>query len=137
MENYCPTTGCLRNFILSYFGEQHREPCGHYGHCDSEYKTMDLTTPAKNVIRCVAEMQGRYGITAVTGTLLAPSKPGSKKSGRSSIPGALKGYPESLIRTLIRELITRGYLHQTGEQYPVLQLGDYTPLKQERTRVIL
>ncbi|WP_303016403.1 RQC domain-containing protein [Holdemania massiliensis] len=50
--------------------------------------------------------------------------------------GALKGYPESLIRTSIRELITRGYLHQTGEQYPVLQLGDYTPLKQERTRVI-
>ncbi|WP_303016340.1 RecQ family zinc-binding domain-containing protein [Holdemania massiliensis] len=86
MENYCPTTGCLRNFILSYFGEQHRKPCGHCGHCDSEYKTMDLTTPAKNVIRCVAEMQGRYGITAVTGTLLAPSKPRSKKSGRSSIP---------------------------------------------------
>ncbi|WP_373118950.1 RQC domain-containing protein [Holdemania massiliensis] len=48
----------------------------------------------------------------------------------------MKGYPESLIRTLIRELIARGYLHQTGEQYPVLQLGDYTPLKQERTRVI-
>ena len=88
MENYCPTTGCLRNFILSYFGEQHRKPCGHCGHCDSEYKTMDLTTPAKNVIRCVAEMQGRYGITAVMGTLRnrSPSKPRSKKSGRSSIP---------------------------------------------------
>ena len=88
MENYSLTTGFRRNFILIYFDEQHREPCGHCGHCDSEYKTMDLTTPAKNVIRCVAEMQGRYGITAVTGTLRnrSPSKPRSKKSGRSSIP---------------------------------------------------
>jgi ATP-dependent DNA helicase RecQ len=33
MWRYCQYDGCLRNFILSYFGERPGRPCGHCGGC--------------------------------------------------------------------------------------------------------
>ena len=33
MKNYCFTSGCLRHYILSYFGEESPERCGSCGNC--------------------------------------------------------------------------------------------------------
>ena len=40
MEMYCKTTECLRNYILSYFGEKTGEPCGNCGNCNNEYEQI-------------------------------------------------------------------------------------------------
>ena len=55
MANYCQTTGCLRNYILRYFGEEPAEPCGSCGNCDREFEEVDMTAQAKWMINCVAE----------------------------------------------------------------------------------
>ncbi len=43
MEHYCKMTGCLRNYILDYFGERTEEPCDNCGNCQREYREVDLT----------------------------------------------------------------------------------------------
>ena len=59
MEGYCKTTGCLRNYILEYFGEKTSGPCDNCGNCHREYHEVDMTAEAKWVVNCVAETRGR------------------------------------------------------------------------------
>jgi ATP-dependent DNA helicase RecQ len=35
MRGYADTTGCRRQFLLSYFGEARDEPCGNCDTCDA------------------------------------------------------------------------------------------------------
>lgn len=69
MEQYCRTTACLRNTILTYFGEHPTAPCGSCGSCNNVYEQADLTDAAKRMINCVAELRGRFGKAVVFGTL--------------------------------------------------------------------
>ncbi|MCM1327424.1 MAG: DNA helicase RecQ [Bacteroidales bacterium] len=139
MERYCRTTGCLRNYILLYFGEKVSEPCDNCGNCHRIYKETDMTVEAKQVINCVAETRGRYGLVIVLGTLMGANRARLKELGTDKYKsyGALKNYTEAQIRTLIGQMIGEGYLYQTQEQYSVLKIGDIEPLKDENTRVIV
>lgn len=81
MEMYCKTTECLRNYILSYFGEKTGEPCGNCGNCNNEYEQIDMTADAKWVINCLAETHGRFGLSIVLGTLLGAKRARLKEVG--------------------------------------------------------
>jgi ATP-dependent DNA helicase RecQ len=35
MRSYAETTSCRRDFVLSYFGEEHEPPCGNCDNCDA------------------------------------------------------------------------------------------------------
>ncbi len=139
MENYCKTTLCLRNYILNYFGEKTAAPCDHCGNCHREYKEVDMTAEAKQVINCVAEAKGRYGLTTILGTLMGADRAKLRELGTVNYRtyGALKEQNEVLIRNLIGQLIEKGYLYQTADQYSILKIGDITPLKDDKTRVLL
>jgi len=47
MEGYCRTSGCLRNYIMEYFGEKRNEPCDSCGNCHREFTEIDMTEDAK------------------------------------------------------------------------------------------
>ena len=81
MEGYCKTTGCLRNYILNYFGENVTGVCGNCGNCNSEYEEIDMTAQAKWVINCIAETKGRFGQGIVIGTLLGADRARLKEVG--------------------------------------------------------
>lgn len=78
MTTYCTTTGCLRNYILGYFGEQAKEPCGNCSNCLEELEEMDATEAAADVIECVRESGQRFGVNMIAGTLLGEN---TAKSG--------------------------------------------------------
>ena len=139
MEGYCRTTGCLRNYILEYFGETVKEACDNCGNCHREYKEMDMTAEAKSVINCVAETRGRYGLTLVIGTLRGANQVRLRELGMVDYKsyGTLKEYSEAMVRALINQLLEEGYLYQTEDKYSVLKMGDIEPLKDEDTKVIL
>ena len=139
MEGYCRTSGCLRNYILNYFGEKAVTPCDNCGNCHRDYQEMDMTADAKQVINCVAETKGRYGLTIVTGTLAGADRARLRELGTVNYRsyGALKGRNEALIRNLISQLIEEGYLYQTEDRYSVLKMGNIAPLKDETTRVMM
>lgn len=139
MEGYCSTTRCLRNYILSYFGEKTAEPCDHCGNCHRQYKEIDMTAEAKQIINCVAETRGRYGLVIVLGTLMGANRARLRELGTVNYKtyGVLKGHSEAELRALISQMIAEGYLFQTEGQYSVIKLGDISPLRDENTRVVM
>lgn len=139
MEGYCRTTGCLRNYILNYFGEKTVLPCDNCGSCHREYKEMDMTAEARQVIQCVTETRGRYGLTVVLGTLAGADRARLRELGTVHYKsyGALKNTGEALIRSLISQMVEEGYLYQTEDKYSVLRLGDIAPLGDDNARVVM
>ena len=132
MANYCQTTGCLRNYILRYFGEEPAEPCGSCGNCDREFEEVDMTAQAKWMINCVAETRGRYGKGVVLNTLRGANMTRLRELGAMDYRsyGQLKDCTRDELNCLLAQLLEEGYLVQTNDQYAVLHMGNITPLKQ-------
>ncbi len=139
IEEYCRSTDCLRNFILEYFGEKTEGPCENCGNCHREYTEEDRTEEAKQVIACVRETRGRYGIQIVIGTLLGANRARLRELGTVSYEsyGKLKDRSEAELRELISQMIREGLLRQTEEQYSVLRLGDTRALEEGDIRLVL
>ena len=139
MEGYCRTTGCLRNYILDYFGEKRNEPCDSCGNCHKEFNKIDMTEDAKSVINCVWETKGRYGLNIILGTLLGANRARLKELGTTDYRtyGALKNRSEADLRTLINQMLLDGYLYKTTDKYSVVKMGNITPLKDPLTRVYI
>lgn len=139
MEGYCRTSGCLRNYILEYFGEKRNEPCDSCGNCHREFTEIDMTEEAKLVINCVWEAKGRYGMNIILGTLLGANRARLKELGTTQYRtyGALKNRSESNLRLLIRQLLLEGYLYQTADKYSVIRMGNIEPLKDPNAHVLI
>ena len=132
MANYCQTTGCLRNYILRYFGEEPAAPCGSCGNCDRVYDETDMTAQAKWMINCVAETHGRYGKGVVLNTLRGANMARLRELGAMDYRsyGKLKDCTREELNCLLAQLLEDGYLIQTDDQYAVLHMGNIAPLKQ-------
>ena len=56
MEGYCVTCGCLREYLLRYFGEEVAAggpaKCGNCGNCEGGFERIDVTGEARAVMRC-------------------------------------------------------------------------------------
>ena len=65
MVDYCHTPGCLRKFILGYFGEDAPERCENCGSCAAEVEAVDLTVDAQKVFSCVYRMRQHFGMALV------------------------------------------------------------------------
>ena len=137
MERYCYTTECLRNYILKYFGEQPKEPCGDCGNCLREFETIDMTEAAKKIINCVYEAKERFGRTIIVDAVLGAKTARLKQIGADSYKsyGALSSSNKSLLLRLVEQLILEGYL-QVGA-YQVLKMGDIRGLKNPENRVLV
>ena len=140
MEMYCRGTGCLRNYILNYFGETTDTQCDNCGNCHRDYKEHDMTAQAKWVINCVAETRGRYGLNIVLGTLMGANRARIRELGTNNYKsyGALKEYTEDEIRDLIMLLIDEGYLIQTEGRYSVIKIGNgIERLRDDSNRIVV
>ena len=139
MEGYCRTSGCLRNYILEYFGEKRYEPCDSCGNCHREFTEIDMTEDAKLVINCVWETKGRYGLNIILGTLLGANRARLKELGTTEYKtyGALKNRSESELRLLISQMLLDGYLYQTADKYSVIRMGNIEPLKEANVHVLI
>ena len=132
MIEYCQTTSCLRNYILTYFGENKKGDCNKCGNCSREYKVADMKEQAKWVINCVSETKGSYGINVVIKTLRGARSSKLIDIGTVNYKsyGQLKDETEVNLRTLINQMICDGLLVQTDSKYSVLRMGNIDRLKQ-------
>lgn len=136
--DYCHTTGCLRKYILDYFGEENiKEKCNNCSNCKDERESVDITIDAQKIFSCIARMKQNFG-TLLVAQVLRGSK--DKKVldfgfDKLSTYGIMKNYTIQEIKDLINVLIADGYLYLMGEQYPVVRLRDKALLvmkKEER-----
>lgn len=125
MVDYCKTDGCLRAFILDYFGEEHAGNCGNCGNCmGGDFEKIDVTDDAKTVIRCVRHLPRRFGKSLVISVLQGGKADKIDDYGLSTIAeyGALKSLTRRDIGAVIDKMITEGYLVQEGDEYPLLKV---------------
>ena len=116
-----------------------REPCGNCGNCQGDFSLSDMTAEAKQVINCVYETRGRYGLNVILGTLLGANRVRLKELGTTSYQtyGVLKEHSESELRELISQMVLSGYLYQTADKYSVIRMGNIAPLKDPETHVLI
>lgn len=125
MENYCLTTGCLREFLLGYFGEKRKGDCTGCSSCNGVLDTVDRTGEARKILACISEEEERFGMRVVTEILTGkPSEDHEHyQLDRFRSFGNLSGRTETEIRKMLRQMISMGYLYVTEGQYPLLRIG--------------
>lgn len=116
MVDYCKHSGCLRGFILDYFGQSHGERCENCGGCRAAYEERDVTVVAQMILSCVRRVYDRLGYHVGTTTIVSVLR-GSvsgkiTRLGLDSLStyGLLKGTRARQIREYIDLLIKRGYM---------------------------
>ena len=127
MVAYCKTTGCLRAYLLKYFGENAAN-CGNCGNCIGEIVQQDITVEAQKILSAVARVEKKYTF-ALGLTLIVHMLHGSKEQrviqlGLDKLPtyGIMRDTDRTQIRDYIDCLIREGYLILTGDEYPVLRM---------------
>lgn len=123
MTYYCTTKDCLREYILHYFGEHMGCSCGSCSNCLSEYEELDVTDICKNIIGCIDEVRGRYGINVIVGVLRGERKAKLTSYGLDTnfYYGAEKGRTEKQLKQIINELVMQEYLYVTKDKYAILK----------------
>ncbi|MCI9121880.1 MAG: DNA helicase RecQ [Oscillibacter sp.] len=129
MRAYSRSNGCLRAFILDYFGEFHTElSCGNCGNCAARYRRRDITVEAQKVLSAVARVERccshSMGASVIIRLLQGSRDKRLLQLGLDQLPtyGALKGEGQDRIRAYIEHLLEEGYLMTEGEEFPVLRL---------------
>ncbi|MCM1155361.1 MAG: DNA helicase RecQ [Roseburia sp.] len=125
MTYYCLTTGCLRSYILRYFGEKAAAHCGNCLNCLREYVETDVTETARSIISCVEEVRGRYGINVIAGMLAGDERAKLREYGLFSYRtyGILTPMKEADIKEIIQQMVIEGLLFQTNDKYALLKIG--------------
>ncbi len=123
MAAYCTTTGCLRAFILDYFGELPVD-CDNCSNCKSDFAQIDVGNEARAILNCVKESGQRFGITVITRTVYGSNDKNiiENKLNKLATYGKLHGTKRSFIRIIIDKLIEHDLLCLTESEYPILKL---------------
>ncbi|MBR1764815.1 MAG: DNA helicase RecQ [Ruminococcus sp.] len=126
MNMYCTTTGCLREYILSYFGEAAEGYCGNCSNCRAGFEEQDVTLEAQKILSCIYRLAQRR--TALGARMICDILRGSTASKITargydtlSTYGIMKDTSSTRIRLITEALEHQGYVRTTGE-YSVLSL---------------
>ena len=142
MEGYCRTTGCLRDYILRYFGDEGAlgvearggsgdgrprgaHGCGNCGNCLGEFETEDVTEIARAAVAMVRTVSGRFGKALIAEALHGSA---SERVRRYRLDGAV-GYgalgevPTGRIKDVVDQLVGRGYLVSSQGRFPTIGVG--------------
>lgn len=124
MAGYCSTSGCLREYILNYFGEKTKEYCGNCSNCLGKVQAKEITIEAQKIMSCVKRTGERHGSVTVAKVLHGSEEEKllSQHLHEQSTYGIMKDVPIADIRTMISSLVGQGFLQQSGAVNPVLAL---------------
>ena len=140
MVGYCRTAGCLRGYLLDYFGQDHPPACGSCGNCRGEFRQEDVTTSAQMILSCVVRVRRHLGYS-VGKSLILQTLRGSRDArvaslglDRLSTYGLMARLPTGQVRELIDFLVLEGLLRVEPAHSTLTPAGDAAlVLRGERT----
>ena len=136
MVDYCQTPGCLRQYILSYFGQYNTPKCGNCGNCAPPKKetpppepekpgklgTKDITKEAQMVLSCIKRISTALGhdstITMTVLVLRGSKDKRIRENGLEALStyGLMNAYAREELREIIAQLVQQGYLNCGGNE---------------------
>ncbi|AOY76592.1 DNA helicase RecQ [Clostridium formicaceticum] len=123
--DFCHTNDCLRNKILSYFGEEViSDNCGKCSNCLDQSEMVDITVESQKVLSCIYRVNQKYGVNTVIQVLRGSKNRRILEQGLNQVStyNIMKDYSEKAIREIIMTLSAREYIHITTDKFPVLKL---------------
>ena len=122
MVRYCKTEGCLRAFLLEYFGQKAPQVCGNCGSCRGDYEKQDITREAQMILSCAKRIYDKLG-SYVDISLLSRTLRGSKdrpilENGLDTLStyGLMKDQTRTEIYEKIHHLEAEGYLLENDQR---------------------
>lgn len=124
MLGFCEGTGCRRQVLLKYFGEDLPEPCGNCDTCLSPVQTWNATVEAQKALSCMARTGQRFGGGHLIDVLMGKATERVKALGHDQVStfGIGMGQSETVWRSIYRQLIAKGFAKV--DDYGSLSLGD-------------
>ncbi len=122
---YATQDGCLRNYILNYFGEKRNEDCHNCSNCNNDNAKVDITEVLCQILTCVTELKGGFGQSTVIDILRGSKNAKVQNYGfdRLESYNTIKKSTKEL-KFILNNLVFQGYLNQDEGQYPLLKLGE-------------
>ncbi|MGI9213756.1 MAG: DNA helicase RecQ, partial [Methylococcaceae bacterium] len=126
MLGLCELTGCRRQTLLRYFGEERTEACGNCDNCLNPPATWDATEAARKALSCVYRTGQRFGVHYVMDVLLGRRNERVTRLGHDQLTtfGIGKDLAETQWMSLFRQLLTQGYLDVDWEAHGALRLTE-------------
>ena len=126
MLGLCEVTSCRRKVLLSYFADEAPNQCGNCDNCQLPPETWDATVAAQKVLSCVYRTGQRFGVVHVMDVLQGKENDKVLQYGHQQLStfGIGSDIHESQWRSVIRQLVVRGFLRVDLEGYSALQLTD-------------
>ena len=125
MTFFCFTKDCLREYILRYFGEKTVNCCDNCSNCNTQFEEVDITEISKEVLSCILQCNGRYGINVIVGTLRGMKQAKLKAYGmfQNQQYGKLPDISDIRLKQMINKLLLDDYLIQTNDKYGLLRVS--------------
>ncbi|MCL2152074.1 MAG: DNA helicase RecQ [Oscillospiraceae bacterium] len=113
MVRYCEADGCLRRYMLEYFGETVTDDCGNCGNCKGNFDETDVTVDAQKILSHITRLNkvGKSFMFTHTADILL-----GKSDDFTNLPtfGLMKGVSRSYIRRITNRLTALGYIYDDG-----------------------
>ena len=126
IERYAASVGCRHRRLVGYFGETYlKDDCGSCDYCLGELETvLDPVTAARKILSAVARVEQRFGIAHVVNVLRGSDSGQVSARGHHqlSVFGLFRDASNDEVRGYVDQLIARGLLRQTEDEFPVLKL---------------
>ena len=132
MVGYCRTTDCLHEYMTRYFGEtmgatsKPDGTCvGGCTNCGHTFETIDVTEVARAISRCVHDVNQRVGSGKIVKVLRGSKAQELNYLNPENLPsfGKLNEVPESLIRDVLSQMATDGFLTIDEGRLPIVHFG--------------
>ncbi len=124
MIDYVYTQGCLRQYLLGYFGEVLPKPCGNCSTCLDDREQQDMTVEAQKVLSCIVKLKRPFGMGMIIDVLRGANTEKIRQFECHTIStyGLMKNYSKDSLKQFIQTLIAMKAVDYVGE-YPVLTLN--------------
>lgn len=137
---WCEVTQCRRQSLLEYFGETLQNPCGNCDTCLSPPKTSNGTETAQKLLSCIYRTGQRFGTLHIIDVLLGKDTEKIRQHGHQNLStfGIGADLSQNQWRSVIRQLIVRGFLISDAERFGALRFTNTTrPLLKGETDLML
>ncbi|MGN1444481.1 MAG: DNA helicase RecQ [Acutalibacteraceae bacterium] len=123
MIGYAECTGCLRQYILSYFGEKMPERCGNCSSCRNDDNQKNLTVYSKMILSCIVRTGQNVQEKIITDILKGniTTEVSEKHFEKLSTFGLMKNVPLSRVSEIILLLIKNGYIDSDSGQLRITE----------------
>ena len=123
--SFCEATGCRRQVLLRYFGEEHEGNCGNCDNCLQPPKTWDATEPARKALSCVYRTGQRFGAAHVTDVLMGKTNDRLSRLRHDQLStfGIGADLSKQAWHSILRQLLAHGHLQSDPEGHGGLQLA--------------